>query len=111
MYVYRSIRHAQWVLRPFIGDAKIVPVRLDPTKSKLRALFDYLDSHQQKKRIVRKGTYITKRTGQLEAPIARCRDTLDGHDLALAHTSNDEAPNNAYPRLAVTVLAVMPRKP
>ena len=51
MYVYRSIRHAQWVLRPFIGDAKIVRVRLDPTKSELRALFDYLDSHQPKKKV------------------------------------------------------------
>lgn len=49
VYVYRGIWHAQWVLRALIGDAKIVRVVLDPSKSEVRALFDYLNSHQQKK--------------------------------------------------------------
>ena len=33
--------------------------------------------------------HITKRTGKLESPIARCRDTLKGHELTLAHPSHD----------------------
>jgi len=43
--------------------------------------------------------------------VARCRYTLDGHDLAFAHASHDQAPNHAASRLAVTVLTVVPRQP
>jgi hypothetical protein len=64
-----------------IGDAKIERVRLDLTEHELNAFVDYLDSHEQNLSFHGKWqegkTYITKQTGKLEIPIARCRDTLN----------------------------------
>jgi hypothetical protein len=82
-------------------------VHLDPTEHKLRALFDNLDRHQEtfkKGALVPRGkrTHITKQTGKIEIPTARCHDTLNGHELTLA-----QAPNDAMSRLTVTVLAIM----
>lgn len=58
-------------------------MHLDPTEHKLRALFDNLDRHQEtfkKGSLVPRGkrTHITKRTGKLEIPTARCRNLSMG---------------------------------
>jgi hypothetical protein len=95
------------------GEAKIVRVHLDPTEREFHALFDNLDRHWQsfffykkKESLVPWGqiTNIARRARMLEIPIARRRVTHNGHELALARASHDQAPNDATFRLAVTVM-------
>ena len=91
-------------------------MRLDPTERELRALLVRLHNHTQVKTstLLRETgavkTYINERPCKHEVPIAGCRYTLNGHDLAFTHASHDRTPHHAASRLAVTVLTVIPRR-